>query len=281
MKGSSEKNSLLCPNCKRLVSRNASSCPHCGLRRPGSVLKNNVITRILGDGNDILKLIMYLNGFMYVFSILVDPQSAAMGGGPFHFLGPSNRSLLILGSTGTIPIFQLHAWWSLISAGYLHGGLMHIGFNMIALYQLGPLLIREYGSSRMFAIYTLSSVGGFLISALMGVRFTIGASAAVCGLIGAALYYGKSRGGVYGNAVYSQIGGWAISIFVFGFFVPGINNWGHGGGMVAGAVIAFVLGYREKVRDRFSHTVLAMLCLAVTVLILLWSIFRGVLFLLY
>jgi len=278
MNASTGRSSLLCPNCRRLVSRTAPACPHCGLSRPGSWWKNNGITGVLADGNDLIRLIITCNVVLFVLSILIDPRFAAYGGSPFHLLSPSNSSLLVLGSTGTIPVFQLHAWWSLVSASYLHGSLLHIVFNMIALYQLGPLLIREFGSSRMFAIYTFSGIGGFLLSAFMGVRFTIGASAAVCGLIGAALYYGKSRGGVYGNAVYSQISGWALSIFVFGFFVPGINNWGHGGGMAAGALVAMLLGYRERKADRFSHTVLGIVCLVVTGLVLTWSVVKGTVF---
>ena len=62
--------------------------------------------------------------------------------------------------------------------------------------------------------------------------------------------------------------------------VPGINNWGHGGGMLAGAMLGYLLGYTEKKREKFSHKVLAMICLAATVLILLWSSLNGILFLL-
>ena len=64
---------------------------------------------------------------------------------------------------------------------------------------------------------TFSGVFGFFVSYLAGVTFTIGASAAVCGLIGAALYFGKSRGGIYGQTIYRQIGGWAIGIFSYNF----------------------------------------------------------------
>jgi rhomboid protease GluP len=176
-------------------------------------------------------------------------------------------------------LFQLGRWWTLISANYLHGSLLHIVFNMIALHQLGPLLLREYGISRMIAIYTLSGIGGYLISSLFGVRFTIGASAAVCGLIGAALYYGKSRGGTYGNAVYSQIGGWAIGIFIFGFMVPGINNWGHGGGMLVGALLGYILGYRERSPEKIGHKYIGMACIAGTGVVLFWSVINGAFFL--
>jgi len=65
----------------------------------------------------------------------------------------------------------------------------------------------EFGVSRMFIIYTASGVIGFWISCLFGVLFTIGASASICGLIGAMLFYGKSRGGVYGQAIYRQVFG--------------------------------------------------------------------------
>lgn len=279
MNASSERTSLLCPNCRKLVNRSAASCPHCGLRSPGAGWRHSFFARVFSDGGELVRLIIASNVVMYVLSILVDPGPAALGGSPFNLLSPSNASLLLLGSTGTIPLLQFKAWWTLVSASYLHGSLLHILFNMLALRQLGPLLIREFGSGRMFVIYTLSGIGGYLLSALMGIRFTIGASAAICGLIGAALYYGKSRGGAYGNAVYGQLSGWALSIFLFGFFIPGINNWGHGGGMLTGALVAWMLGYREKSRDRFSHTLLGMICLAVTGMVLFWSVFNGLILL--
>ncbi len=216
---------------------------------------------------------------MFAISLVIDLRHTGFSSSPFNFLSPSNNSLLVLGSTGTIPIFQLNRWWSLISASYLHGSLLHLVFNMIAIYQIGPLVIREYGSSKMIIIFTLSGIGGFLISSLLGVRFTIGASAAVCGLIGAALYYGKSRGGTYGNAVYSQIGGWALGIFIFGFIVPGINNWGHAGGMLVGALSGYFLGYKERFREKRGHKVISLICVVFTGIILFWSLINGIFYL--
>jgi rhomboid protease GluP len=106
----------------------------------------------------------------------------------------------------------------------------------------------------------------------VGIGFTIGASAAVCSLIGAALYFGKSRGGSYGMAIYRQVGTWVVMLFIFGFLVPGINNWGHGGGLVFGALLGYLLGYEESKRERLPHRVLGALCLFVTVAVLLWSV---------
>jgi len=229
---------------------------------------------------DILKLILMVNVLLFVYSLTIDFKPSALSSSPFRMLSPTSESLFVLGSTGSIPLFQVGRWWTLISANYLHGSLMHIAFNMIALYQLGPLLIREYGTSRMIAIYTLSGIGGYLLSAILGVQFTIGASAAVCGLIGAALFYGKSRGGTYGKAIYSQIGGWALGIFIFGFLVPGINNIGHGGGMLAGVLLGYLLGYRERKKETIRHKYLSMGCIIGTGIVLFWALANGMLFLL-
>ena len=147
---------------------------------------------------------------------------------------------------------------------------------MMAFKQLAPFIIREYGTYRMAIIYTVGGVLGFAVSYLAGVMFTIGASAAVCSLIGAALYYGKSRGGPYGQAIYRQVGGWVLALFLFGFLVPGINNWGHGGGIVAGALLGFLLGYQERVKERFFHKTIAGICVILTVAVLGWAVVSGI-----
>ena len=190
------------------------------MKNPGSIWKDNIFSRGIGGEEGILRVILAVNIAMFALSVGIDLRPSVFSSSPFNFLSPSNNSLLVLGSTGTIPLFELNRWWTLISANYLHGSLLHIVFNMISLHQLGPLIIREYGTRRMIAIYTLSGIGGFILSAVLGVRFTLGASAAICGLIGAALYYGKSRGGTYGNAIYSQIGGWALGIFLLVSWFP-------------------------------------------------------------
>jgi rhomboid protease GluP len=199
------------------------------MKNPGSRWKG-LLARGMRDGEELLRFLIIANVAMYILSILLSPRSTNFSFNPLFFLSPDSRSLLLLGASGYIPIDRLHRWWSLVSANYLHGSILHLLFNMVALNQIGPLILQEYGNYRMFIIYTLSGVLGFLLSYLAGVKFTIGASAAVCGLIGAALFFGKSRGGVYGQAVYKQISGWAIGIFLFGFLVPAINNWAHGGG---------------------------------------------------
>ena len=275
MQGDRRK-SILCPHCSKLISADERSCPHCGVSRPGARWKNLPITRGLLQSDQLIKTIIYANVGMYLISLLMNPTRMGLSANPFMFLSPSNGALLLLGSTGTIPIDQGHRWWTLVSANYLHGGILHIVFNMIALYQIGPLVLREYGANRLIGLYTLGGIFGFLVSYFAGVRLTLGASAAVCSLIGASLYYGKSRGGAYGQAIYKQISGWVLVLFLFGFLVPGINNWGHGGGIVGGIVLGYFLGYHERTRENLFHKSLATVCVVLTVAVLAWAILSSV-----
>lgn len=223
-----------------------------------------------------VKGIIGLNVLVFAASLLISGTNARFTLNPFTALSPSNNSLIFLGAAGTLPIHRFHAWWSLISASWLHGGLLHILFNMMALIQIAPLVINEYGIHRTAIIYVLTGVAGFYLSYLAGVVLTIGASAPICGLIGAALYFGKSRGGRYGQMVYKQTSGWIFGLVLFGLFVPGINNWGHGGGVVSGIGLGWVLGYLERNRETLVHRILAWILIAVTLATLAWSVGRGI-----
>lgn len=267
-----ERRSILCPNCNKLISRDEPHCPHCGISIPGSFLKKNVWTRIVLNGDDLVRKVIILNAGMFVLSLLMNPAAMSFSMSPLAFLSPDNRSLLLLGASGTIPIDRFHRWWTLLSANYLHGGILHILFNMIAIRQIAPLIFQEYGGYRLIIIYTLSGVGGYVVSYFAGVAFTIGASAALCGLIGSALYFGKSRGGYFGHLVYKQVSGWVIGIFIFGLFFPGINNWAHGGGLVGGILLSFLIGYEERFKENIYHKFLAGLCVLSTVCVLAWAV---------
>jgi len=270
-----DKNSMLCPNCRKLISMDEPRCPYCGLSNPGARWKKGISLLSLRDPYDIIKILIYTNVALFIVSIILNPTSIGLSANPLTFLSPGSRSLLLLGATGTLPIDQFHRWWSLVSASYLHGGILHILFNMIALRQLAPFVISEYGLHRFFIIYTVTGIIGFLLSYIAGVPFTIGASASVCGLIGAILFYGKSRGGFYGEAIFRQTMGWVIGLVLFGFMVPGINNWAHGGGLMTGIATGFFLGYHEKIRENLLHRGLSVACMVLTVGILGWAVLQA------
>jgi len=217
-----------------------------------------------------------VNVVVYILSLFLSPSGMGISMNPLRFLSPSEGSLFLLGATGTVPVFRFGRWWSLLTASFLHGGLLHLFFNMVALSQLGPFVYLEFGFCRFFALYIVSGIAGFLLSLLAGVPFTIGASASVCGLIGAILYYGKSRGGFFGEAIYRQAMGWVVGLVIFGLLVPGINNWAHGGGIMAGLAAAWVLGYHERNEETLLHCLLGWGLLALTGLAILWAVIQGV-----
>ena len=271
-----KRQSLLCPNCKKLISISEKKCPYCGTGNPAAWWKNTILTQGFNNPYLLVKWIIGVNIGIYVISLLLNPKGFALALNPLTLLSPSGQILELLGATGKIPIDAFQRYWTLVSASYLHGGILHIFFNMAAFRQLGLLVCREYGTYRMFVIYTLGGVIGFFISYLAAVPWTIGASASVCSLAGALLYYGKSRGGVYGRTLYKQIGIWVIILFIFGILIPVINNWGHGGGIAAGIALGFLLGYQERKKEGIFQKLLAVTCALITVLILGWAVLSGI-----
>jgi rhomboid protease GluP len=226
------------------------------------------------DGDWLVKALISVNVLYFALSMVLNASTGRPGG----FLSPGQTSLMLLGATGTYPLDHFGRYWTLVSASYLHGGILHLVFNLMALKQIAPSVSGEYGASRMFIIYTLGGVIGYVVSYLAGVPFTIGASAAVCGLIGSLLYYGKSRGGAYGSSVYREVSGWVVSLFIFGLIFPGINNWGHGGGILGGIVVAALLGYNERRRENNFDHVLALLCGLMTLGVLGWAVLTAYLY---
>jgi len=234
---------------------------------------------LFGQGGRIVTVIIAANVAWFVLSLLFSQRGPGLAMPPFRFLSPDNQSLLLLGATGVIPIAGFGRWWSVLTANYLHGGLLHILFNMLALRQLGPLVVQEFGPARMFVIYTAGGIIGYLVSYYAGIRFTLGASAAVCALIGAILFYGRSRGGSYGTELFRQAGGWAVGIALLGAIIPGINNWAHGSGMAAGVLLSYLMGYQELRPERFIHLASAAALGLATVIALGWTLLTSAVYL--
>jgi rhomboid protease GluP len=223
----------------------------------------------------VLKTIIGVNVVLYVVSLIFSGRSIHTGFNPFSALSPSTDALMFLGASGKIPIQAFQAWESLITANWLHGSLLHIVFNMLALKTVAPLVMTEYGVFRMFTIYTFSGALGFLLSVMGNVPLTIGASSGLCGLIGALLYFGKSRGGAWGHRVYQQTSGWIFSLVLIGFLLPNINNWGHAGGLVGGLAFGWVLGYEDRRAETRLDQALAIFLMGVTALLLARPVIQG------
>ncbi len=270
-----EKKSMLCPNCRRLISNDEPACPYCGVVRPGARWRRAFAEITSLRRFDPVMAIIAVNAAFYLFSLLLNPAALGLSANPMTFLSPSDGSLFLLGATGTLPI-AYGRWWTLISAASLHGGILHIFFNMMALRQLAPFVLDAFGLHRFAILYVWTGVTGFFVSYLAGVPFTIGASAPVCGLIGAILYYGKSRGGFYGEAIYRQAMGWVVGLVLFGLFIPGINNWAHGGGIVSGLLLAFITGYDEQRTETSIHRILGTGSIVIAAAALFWAVIQAI-----
>ena len=127
----------------------------------------------------------------------------------------------------------------------------------------------------LIVIYTAAGVLGFALSNLVGIRFTLGASGAVFGLLGAMVAYGRTRGGAFGVAVLRQYGQWALFIFIASFFLAGVNNWGHAGGFAGGYLTALAFGHLERRPERGLDRLAALGAVGLTVLSFALAIWNG------
>jgi rhomboid protease GluP len=202
---------------------------------------------------------------LYIASLVLDPRAALTPRGIFDAFSPGVEALFNLGAAGSIP-WSLGRWWTLVTAIYLHGGLLHIIFNVLWIRQLGPAVEEHYGPARMVVIFTVAGAAGFVASNALGHAFTIGASGSIFGLLGAMVAFGQKRGGTFGSMVLRQYGQWALILFVFGFFMPGVNNVAHAGGFVGGFAMGLGLSFAERRAERGVDYLLAAACFAVTLL---------------
>jgi rhomboid protease GluP len=241
----------------------ASVCFYCGRRNPGLWGFGPVIGRLVG-GLDFAALVTVVAVTAYIASLALDPRSALAPRGVFDLFAPGGSALLALGMAGAVP-WQAGHWWTILTAIYLHGSLLHILFNLLWIRQLLPDVEEVYGQARTIVIFTLSGAAGFLLSNAAGNPFTLGASGAVFGVLGAMVWYGRRRGGLFGAAVLRQYGSWALILFVFGLLGGmRVDNWGHAGGFLGGWLVAFLLGAGDQHPERGIHRVLAAACLVLT-----------------
>lgn len=266
--------SVVCVSCGYLVGVRDDKCYHCGRRNPGLW---GFAPALRSLGND-LGFVPFVTGtciVVYALTILATGP-AALGGGLFSFLSPSGEALYRFGASGAVPVIVYGHWWTVLSAGWLHGGLLHIFFNLMWIRQLAPAVADMYGPGRMVLVYVAGGVVGFSASSVMGLLpipllrgagLTVGASASIFGLLGALVYYGRRAGS---SAVGSQAWNYAVILFIFGFVMRGVDNWAHAGGFVGGYLAGRLLDPLRP--ERVKHMLAAVICLALSVLSILASV---------
>ena len=257
--------STLCPSCGKLVGVNDDVCWNCGRKNPG-MWGLTAAFRKLGQDLGFVEAVIVGTAFLYVAMLVVDPQGIRMGG--FLSIGmPSQDSLLRFGAAGRYPVWVFGRWWTVLSAGWLHAGLLHIGFNLYWIRILAPTAAELYGAGRMVVIYTISSIVGFLVSSSIGLvvpffsgaALTVGASAPILGLLGALVHYGRRTGS---SIVGRQAWSYAIFMIAFGFLMSGVDNWAHLGGFAGGYLASMMVDPRRP--ERGNDLLLALVCLVLT-----------------
>ena len=270
--------SVICSSCGVLVGVNDDKCYNCGRRNPG-LWGYAPLLRSLGRDLGFTPFVMGTCGIVYVLTLLASGGNINQGG-LFGFLGPSNIALLVFGATGPQLVFQFGRWWTILSASWLHAGILHIALNMYGIRFLGPAVADMYGPARLVIIYTAGGVAGFALSVFWGAflppipfigsgrGITIGASACLTGLLGAIYYYGH-RGG--SSMARSYAGNAIVMILLQGFFLQGIiNNLAHLGGFGGGYLAARILDPLKP--ERTDHVVIALVCIAASLLSIIVSV---------
>lgn len=151
--------------------------------------------------------------------------------------------------------------YRLLTGTFIHGSIWHIFCNMYALYIIGPQIEGFFGKWKYLCIYLFSAITGSLLSILFSSSYSIGASGAIFGLLGAMLYFGYYYRVYLGNVVKSKILPIIILNLALGFILPNVDNGGHIGGLIGGILISMALGIKSenKKKDRINGILLSTL----------------------
>ena len=257
---------IVCPECGKLISVSEPKCPYCGAWRPGLFGWAPQLQKLFGGRINFTSIVVSACIGLYVASLVLDP--GAIFAHPeqmfqnllFNFLAPSGRALYQLGMTGGIA-WRAGWWWTLFTAIYLHGGLLHIFFNVMWIRNLGPAVDDVYGTARAFVIFSVAGAAGFLVSNLATGNPTIGASGSIFGLLGALIVYGRRT---HHRVLTTQLWQWAIVMFALAFVMSSVNNWAHAGGFAGGWVAGEAMRFSEEKRETPWVQLLALALLLIT-----------------
>ncbi len=258
----------MCPHCRAFITTKDRVCPYCetvvGPRAVDARNPKDLLGGFIPHARFVTTIILLINFGLYAATAVYSMRAGAGG-----FMDIDGRTLFDFGAKYRAAI-QLGQWWRLITAGFLHGGAMHILMNSWVLFDIGAQVEEAYGAARLWVFYLAATVFGFYASAVWSAGLSVGASAGIFGLIGAMIALGVRHGQhPMGAAIRGLYVRWAIYGLVLGL-LPGlrIDNAAHIGGLAAGFVVAYVAGTPKAV-DTWREQIwkiAAYLCVALTAL---------------
>ncbi len=234
----------MCPNCRAFITNRDKVCPYCNQRVGPRAIDRRDPGAVLGGfiphARFVTMIILTINVGLYLATVLFSQRSGQGGG----LMSVDGRTLIEFGAKLRAAILGYGQWWRLVTAGFLHGGLLHIGMNSWVLFDLGAQVEDVYGASRLIVVYFLATVSGFLLSTFWTAAISVGASAGIMGLLGAMIALGvRNRHTAAGAAIHGMYVRWAVYILILGV-LPGlhIDNAAHIGGLAAGFGVAYAAG---------------------------------------
>jgi rhomboid protease GluP len=272
--------SVVCPSCGSLVGVRDAKCYTCGRSNPG-LWGFGPLLRQIGADFGFAQIVVGTCVTLWVITLLMS-GSAIRVGNIMSALSPSTEILFLFGASGAIPVFSFGRWWTVLSAGWLHAGLLHIAMNMYWVWQMGPVMTDMLGPARTVIIYTVGGITGFVLSSfagaylpaipfLHGAGFTVGASAPVFGLIGALYHYGRTSSSIAKQQAQYII----VQAVLFGVIMgnSGIDNYAHLGGFAGGYFTSAFLN--PMTRERGDHVIIAVGCLGASAVSIVASVLTG------
>ncbi len=223
-------------------------CPECASQRTKVVRGVGANSTLLSSAPATFVLIA-INAAVFLAEI-------ASGSGGFYDIQGSSL-VFDFGLFG--PLVSEGEWYRLLTSGFLHAGLLHVGFNMFALFFLGRILEPSIGTPRFLGVYFASLFGGAFGALLLDPNaLTIGASGAIFGIFGATFVIARGRGF---DAVASSIGVVLLINLAFSFGAANISLGGHLGGLAAGVLCgaAIIAGDRGRLGQNRLAVELAVL----------------------
>jgi len=229
----------MCPHCRAFITVKDRVCPYCNesLAPKQSGDSPGMFAGFIPHVRFNTMIILLINFGLYMATVLFSMNA----GNEKAFLDIDPRTLVDFGAKFN-PYLAAGQWWRLVTAGFLHGGILHILMNSWVLFDLGAQVEEFYGASRMLVVYFVGTVVGFYASAWWSPAVSVGASAGICGLIGAMIAFGThSRTGM-GAAIRSMYIRWAVYVLLFGLLTQFTDNAAHIGGLAGGFGVAYIAG---------------------------------------
>jgi rhomboid protease GluP len=234
----------MCPHCRALIDRDAKVCPLCGeatgpVRARGSSTPGRIMG-VIPIPTTASSVMVVANLALYAISwyMTQNTEAAQLYGAP-SMGGISGEVLMRLGAKAPY-IWHDRQWWRLVTAMFLHAGLLHIGMNMWCLVDLGPEVESLFSTTKFTVLYLVTGVAGYVLSLWWSPFGTsVGASGAIMGLIG--ILIGASfHHGHLGKEYRSQLWRWVIYIAIFGIFFA-VDNAAHLGGLASGLLLGYLV----------------------------------------